>query len=445
MRRVSRVCIGVLGVAALLGASACTTGVQGAASSGATDGSEGEADGQITVRLSSFFSDREAEVIDHALEMFEESHPGIKVEHTSGQTKDTQLQSLRSKDGFDVIMYGESADVPSLCNAGSFVSLNDDMERDEVEPELFVEATMEYTTWDGVHCALPMLSDVYALYYNKKLLSDADVAVPKTLEELSQAAETLTVKSSNGSIERAGFMPLLDYGQMNARSMTPPFDLNWLNEDGTSAMDSDPKWADMLIWQKDLIGFYGGEELQAFRAALGDEFSAQHPFYTEQLAMMVDGEWRVAFLENEMPDMEYGVVPIPSIDPAKSGGGYIAGTTLGIPSNARERDAAWEVIRYLSTDDQVLEYMASELRNVPTTVAGLNNEKLRESEPFAALMDIALNANSRTIPATLSGAGMADLFTQNIGQWQWSSDTDPASFLTGIADQVNALLEQSER
>ena len=428
-------------IGCLVALSACTSGLQ---DNGNTDQGTTE-EGQVTLRLSSFFSDREADVIEQALDQFEDQHPNITVENTGGQTGDVQLQGLRGGDGFDVLMYGGSADVPSLCDAGSFISLEDYMSRDDITPDIFVDAAMEYTAWEGDHCALPMLSDVYALYYNKEIFAEAGVEPPQTWDDLAEVAKQLTVKSDDGSLERVGFMPLLDYGQMNARTMTPPFDLDWIGDDGTAQLAEDANWAEMLTWQKSLINFYGQEELLTFRSGLGDEFSAQHPFYTEQLPMMVDGEWRVAFLENEMPDLEYGVVPLPAINPDKAGGGYISGTVLGIPSNSNQPDAAWQLVKFLATDADVLEFMATELRNVPTTIESLNNETLRENEQFATLMDITLNPNSRTVPSTLAGSGPSELFTQNVGEWQSSDATNPSAFLDSIDDQVDALLEQSTR
>lgn len=425
----------------LVALSACTTGIQ---DKGNTDKGTTE-EGQVTLRLSSFFSDREADVIEQALVQFQDQHPNITVEHTGGQTRDVQLQGMRGGDGFDVLMYGQSTDVASLCKAGSFISLEDYMSRDDITPDIFVDAVMEYTAWEDDHCALPMLSDVYALYYNKELFAEAGVEPPETWDDLAEVAQQLTVKSDNGSLERVGFMPLLDYGQMNARTMTPPFDLDWVGEDGTAQLADDPNWAEMLTWQKSLINFYGQDELLTFRSGLGDEFSVQHPFYTEQIAMMVEGEWRVAFLENEMPDLEYGVVPLPAINPDKAGGGYISGTVLGVPNNSNQPDAAWQLVKFLATDEDVLEFMTTELRNVPTTIEALNNETLRENEQWAALMDITLNPNSRTVPNTLAGIGPSDLFTQNVGGWQSSGATDPSAFLESIDDQVDALLEQSSR
>ena len=55
-----------------------------------------------------------------------------------------------------------------------------------------------------------------------------------------------------------------------------------------------------------------------------------------RLAMCLDGEWRVAFIAAEAPDLDYGTAPLPVDDarPELYGSGYINGTIIGIPSNA---------------------------------------------------------------------------------------------------------------
>ena len=57
--------------------------------------------------------------------------------------------------------------------------------------------------------------------------------------------------------------------------------------------------------------------------------------------MMLDGEWRVAFIAAEHPDLQYGTAPMPVADatPSLYGAGYINGTIIGIPKNGKNRDA----------------------------------------------------------------------------------------------------------
>ena len=106
-----------------------------------------------------------------------------------------------------------------------------------------------------------------------------------------------------------------------------------------------------------------------WQTGAGDEFSASHAFETGKLAMMMDGEWRVSFIAAEHPTLNYGTAPMP-VDGAKPslyGGGYINGTIIGIPKNGKNRDAAWDLVKYLTTNDHALAKFSNGIRNVPST------------------------------------------------------------------------------
>ena len=58
-------------------------------------------------------------------------------------------------------------------------------------------------------------------------------------------------------------------------------------------MATDPDWAEMFRWQKDLVDWYGVDKLKKFVAGQGDEWGeASQDFQLGRLAMALDGEWR---------------------------------------------------------------------------------------------------------------------------------------------------------
>ena len=85
--------------------------------------------------------------------------------------------------------------------------------------------------------------------------------------------------------------------------------------------------------------------------------------------MMIDGEWRVAFIGAEHPELKYGTAPMPVDDaqPRRYGSGYINGTIIGIPKSAKNKDASWALVKYLTTDDHALAQFSNGIRNVPST------------------------------------------------------------------------------
>ena len=78
---------------------------------------------------------------------------------------------------------GNAPDVAQLVHApttparsarrGAWIDLGPYMKQDGVNDDIFPEAPRYYTQFEGTRCALPMLADVYGLYYNKELLAKA--------------------------------------------------------------------------------------------------------------------------------------------------------------------------------------------------------------------------------------------------------------------------------
>ena len=128
--------------------------------------------------------------------------------------------------------------------------------------------------------------------------------------------------------------------------------------------------------------------------------------------MMMDGEWRVSFIAAEHPTLQYGTAPMP-VDGAKPslyGGGYINGTIIGIPKNGKNRDAAWDLVKYLTTNDHALAKFSNGIRNVPSTRTSAVSKELKPDTNFAIFSKIFVNPHSATIPITSAGAAYLDTF-----------------------------------
>ena len=72
-----------------------------------------------------------------------------------------------------------------------------------------------------------------------------------------------------------------------------------------------------------------------WQTGAGDEFSASHAFETGKLAMMIDGEWRVAFVAAEHPSSRTARRRCRRRQQSRYGSGYINGTIIGIPKNGK--------------------------------------------------------------------------------------------------------------
>lgn len=394
-----------------------------------------------TVELWHFFTEREAAAIDSVIADFTSTHPNIKVTVKPGQDDSKMTQAIGAGNGPDIGLSYSTDIVGKFCSSGAWVDLAAYIKRDNVDLGQLNPTTRAYTEFDGKRCAMPFLADAYGMYYNKDLFAKAGLTgPPKTLDELTEYAKKLTVKNADGSLKTVGFLPLFDFYENSASHLAPAVGATWLTPEGKSAVGTDPAWKTLLTWQKNLVDWYGYENLRKFRAGLGDEFSADNAFQKGQVAINVDAEYRLAFVKDQAPNLKYGVAPLPTSDPARYGGGYVTGNIVGISKHAKNPEAAWELIKYLTTDDKVIVKLSNALKNLPTTVGAVGDPGLQVEPEFKVFMDIFASPNSSTSPPTASGPAYQETFGTFLTNWQAGKVKDLGAGLTDADKQINSVM-----
>jgi multiple sugar transport system substrate-binding protein len=443
-----RVVATVAALIAMLAVGACGGGggSQKAAqdgNSGGNSGGGGKAAGNITLWVG--FSDRELGVIKDTVAEFEKTHPAIKVKVVGGISDDKIIASIRGGNAPDAVQSFTADNTGAFCNSGGWIDLKDYMQRDGIDDSIFPDAVRNYTKYKDIRCSLPMLADVYGLYYNKKLFKQAGLTnPPKTMSELTAYAKKLTQKNADGSLKVVGYAPAQGFYENAPAHYGPLFGAKWVDDNGDSALAAGG-WDEFLTWSKDLVDFYGLDKLTRWQAGAGDEFSPQNAFEKGRMAMAIDGEFRTAFIKAEHPELDYGTAPMPVADshPELYGAGYVTGNILGIPKNAKNKDAAWELVKWLSTDDHALALLSNGLRNVPTTTSSLSSSELTPDPNFKPFMDIFANPHTDTTPITAAGSANQELFQTFVVKFQSGKETDIAGGLAKMDKQIDAQLHNA--
>ena len=399
MRKHTRAAL--LCVAAALTLTACAAGKGGGADAGAA-AAPGK-DDELTLTVWSNYSDRELEEVTKALKTFNKKFPNIEIKHEGSQDDDKITAGIRSGNTPDVALSFTTDNIGQFCSSGAFQPLKAYIDRDKVDLNQLSPAVQEYTEYKGNRCAMPMLTDVYAMYFNKDLLANAGVTnPPKTLDELYDAAVKATKKAPNGDIEVAGYLPTMGFYANRPTILAPSFGAEW-EKDGKSSLASSPGFSEMMKFQKKLVDFYGYVALERFRAGLGQEYSADHAFHQGKIAIMIDGEYRTAFLKAQAPQIKFGTAPFPTLKPADYGTAFTTGTIMGIPKGAKNPGAAWELIKHLSFDTDTIVDLSNAIKNVPSTKAAMESPKLEVDEQFKTFIDLAKSDKLKGNPVTPIG------------------------------------------
>ena len=249
------------------------------------------------------------------------------------------------------------------------------------QDEHFPAATMYYTQYKGKRCALPLLADAYGFYYNKALFKAAGMkGPPKTLTQLTHVREEADDEERRRVAEGRRLQPVLRLLPEHVRRLSADRERQVVRrERQVDRSASDPAWAKLLRWQKSLVDYYGHKNLVKWNAGAGDEFSASHAFETGKLAMMIDGEWRVSFIAAEHPELQV----------RHRADARRRREQLGLrfrlhqrddhrhPKNAKNKDASWALVKYLTTNDHALAQFSNGIRNVPSTKSAAKSKELK--------------------------------------------------------------------
>jgi multiple sugar transport system substrate-binding protein len=439
MRRLAIALLAVLAVAAAaVGATAKNSAKAGTASAAKAT--------KITIWVGFGSATHELRVFKQVAAEYDRNHPEVTVK-VVGDITDTKITAaIRSGTAPDVVSSFNSYNVGTYCSTGGWIDLGPLLKQSHIDPSIFPAAPRYYTQFKGKRCALPMLADVYGLYYNKALFRKAGIkSPPKTMDELTADAKKLTQRDASGKIKVAGFDPLLGFYENVPERYITSFGGKWLDSKGHSVIGKDPAWAKWAHWQKSLVDWYGYSKLVRFQTGLGDEFSASQAFEKGELAMNLDGEWRVAFIADEHPNLAYGTAPMPvdSAHPELYGSGYINGTIIGIPKGVKHKSQAWDLVKYLTTNDHALAVLSNGLRNVPTTKSSLTSKEIKPDAHFATFLKIFANPKSSTSPITSAGSAYTNAVQNFFTKWQAGKVKDLGGGLKTLDKQLDAQVKQA--
>jgi multiple sugar transport system substrate-binding protein len=390
------------------------------------------------------WSARELGVFKKVVAEYDRAHPSVQVNVVGSINDDKIVAAIRAGRAPDVVSSFNSYNVGVYCGTGGWIDLAPLMKQSGIQADMFPAATQYYTQYGGTRCALPLLADTYGLYYNKALFTGAGIAgPPKTMDELTADAKKLTKFNPDGSIKVLGIDPLIGFYENVPERWITSWGGTWLDSSKHAILAKDPAWANWLTWQKKLVDWIGYKKLVRFQAGLGDEFTASNAFEAGKVAMNLDGEWRVAFIQAEHPTLSYGTAPMPVAKPSLYGSGYINGTIIGIPKNGKHEAEAWDLVKYLTTNTHALAELSNGLRNVPSTQASLTSKELTPDAHFATFLRIFGNPHSSTSPITAAGVSYTNAVQNFATKWQAGKVKSLPSSLAKLDSQLDAMVKQA--
>lgn len=305
---------------------------------------EPAADEPIEIVIWNTWSDHHVEAFQKLLDDFNEKHPNITVVQQPQPLADYEakvMQAVREGKGPDIIN-SFPTNAANYVDEGLIVNLSEYIDDPEIGIPGFKESLPEaayktITQWDGDVYLLPLALYGEVFYYNKTLLDDLGLTVPKTWKELEDAGRVIleaTGKPAFGfDSETDGFQVLImqngsDY--IDTETMTVSF--------------NNPIAVEQLEW------FCGLVNEGVFRL-VGEDVYFSNPFGSQAVASYIGSPAGVGFVADAVGDQfEFDVAPIPQSGIADYvsdwGNGYIIFT-----SNEARQKAAFEFLKYMRSPE----------------------------------------------------------------------------------------------
>jgi multiple sugar transport system substrate-binding protein len=277
---------------------------------------------------------------------------GVKVDlqvvDWANMTQNT-LQATISGQGPDVVNIGNT-NATTFNSTGAFLPFDGDALKAIGGKDKFLPSAWGTAGPEGKEpTSVPLYSQVYALFYNKKLFSDAGLQPPKTWEDLVSDAKKLTDSSAGtwGITMPAGTVNVAMHMQyiFTAQNGGSPFKKDGTPDFTTSAnVDGVKQYVSLMS---------DDHVMNPSDAQFTDGTQATSDFAKGKAGMYLAQTGAVASLQtNGMDPSQYGVVPIPSPDGGKKVGSFIAGTNVSIFKNTKHKDAALALVKFLTSPDE---------------------------------------------------------------------------------------------
>lgn len=293
---------------------------------------------QTVIRLwSGSSSPVEEAFLQEQVALFEEANPDVDVEVLISPDYGTQLQSAFASGDYPEVFTVGQFEFPAYRDSGVLAEGQDKIEDIEgIYPNL-----LNAFTYEGTAYCPPKDFSTLAVYYNKDMFDAAGLEYPSndwTWEDMKAAATALTTDDVVG----------LSASEDTNRWLA----LFWANggrlfDDEGNVVVNSPEAVAALEYYASFVQ----DGVGALPSALDSGWNGE-AFGRGKAAMTIEGNWALGFLDESYPELNYGVVELPT---APSGNKATLTFTVcwAVAANAEgaKADAAWRLVNFLTGEE----------------------------------------------------------------------------------------------
>lgn len=295
-------------------------------------------DGVKSIRFASWDNSKDLDEQQKLVDKFNEAHKDIKVTlEAYGSDFDTKIAAgMGSKDTPDVMyMWNYPAYYEGLEPLDSYIEKEGQAYKDN-----FYETLWSYNEMGDTVYGIPVGFTTHVLYYNKDIFDAAGVDYPTeswTFKDLEDAAGKLTDPGKN--ITGFGFKRVPD-----------PYDFEmFLWSNGTALSDDQGNLKDYVNSDPSVQVFSTFQNMEKEGVAVATDKDGTDEMLAGKIAMYINGSWPISSFNDA--SLNYGVVEIPMFKEGSPSVSILSSSGLAMAKDSRNKEAAWEFIKYWTSED----------------------------------------------------------------------------------------------
>lgn len=375
------------------------------------------------------------------VEAFNKANKSIQIDYqeqgaTTQDLHDKFVTVAGAKDASVDIVSMDVPYVPEFAAAGWTIAVDEILPKDEQAK--FFQGTLHGATYEGKLGGVPWYNNGPGLYYRKDLLSSKGLAVPKTYDDLLNAAKALQTPDMAGFAmqlvqNEGGIINWMEYLWGYGGDLVDD-KLNVVVDQGSAGVDGMQKILDFVYKDKILpeaaLQFkLGADVMNLFRggkvAMIRLWFSNAGDLYKDDSAIKQE-QWAVA--------------PLPSKDGAKPGPGCLGDWNLGVSKFSTKQKEALEAVRVLTSFEfQRMRFLEGGF--LPARPAVFDDPEIQKKYPYSKAAQTSFD-NLKPRPVTpfypdLSANAIQPAFGQAMAR-----QLTPEQSIKQMADKMRQILKK---
>ncbi len=294
--------------------------------------------------------------------------------------------------------------------------------RTGVDKSKYYQGALNTNVVGGKLYGLPLNQTCVALYYNRDLVKTP----PTTWDEWIDMAKKVYKK---GQIAAMEVPPGGGWGAWLFPAFVASAGGRMVTEDGAkAAFDEQPAVDALKLWIE--MRKYSDKEVQ----------DSANSFQNGLVATKISGPWEISGFRQNYPNLKFGVALIPAKTKDDIHASNIGGENLVIYKSAKNPQAAWELIRFLTYRPENAILCAEVTGNFPVLLEAAQDDRYHNDEALRVFLKQMETAQAR--PRITSWLKINDEIVGKALDQALAGELSPEEALKQAAKKANLLIQR---